>query len=175
MAFLFSFFFRNNSHIHCQHLGDYIHKYRYIKCGFFQIFQIFPINVKGSAGSLISLANSSSSWMITYTFNFMMEWSSSGRTNTTLIFFFPFCFIYLILLLLIISWNANLGTFFFFSAIGGLTVPFIAKLVPETKGRTLEEIQESMIHYCFWCYDFAQFSRETTRNFVVCGPNWNLS
>ncbi|KAL5701519.1 hypothetical protein ACHQM5_026845 [Ranunculus cassubicifolius] len=75
--------------------------------------EIFPINVKGVAGSLVTLVNWFGAWAVSYTFNFLMSWSSSG-------------------------------TFFLYSGIGAITVLFVAKLVPETKGKTLEEIQASI-------------------------------
>ncbi|KAL5061038.1 hypothetical protein RYX36_032642 [Vicia faba] len=75
--------------------------------------EIFPINVKGSAGSLVTLVNWLCSWIVSYAFNFLMTWSSTG-------------------------------TFLGFAVVCGFNVIFIAKVVPETKGRTLEEIQASL-------------------------------
>ncbi|CAN1167826.1 Sugar transporter ERD6-like 5 [Linum perenne] len=75
--------------------------------------EIFPMNVKAVAGTLITLVNWSSSWVMTYSFNFMMQWSPAG-------------------------------TFFILAVTCGATVVFTFKLVPETRGRTLEEIQASM-------------------------------
>ncbi|GAV63223.1 Sugar_tr domain-containing protein [Cephalotus follicularis] len=40
--------------------------------------EVFPINIKGSAGSLVTVLNSLCSWIVSYTFNFMMDWSSAA-------------------------------------------------------------------------------------------------
>ncbi|KAJ1297028.1 hypothetical protein BS78_01G346700 [Paspalum vaginatum] len=75
--------------------------------------EIFSINMKAIGGSLVTLVSWLGSFAISYSFNFLMDWSSAG-------------------------------TFFMFSAASLVTVLFVAKLVPETKGKTLEEIQDSL-------------------------------
>ncbi|XP_073027673.1 sugar transporter ERD6-like 16 isoform X9 [Primulina eburnea] len=75
--------------------------------------EIFPIHVKGIAGSLVVLVNWSGAWAVSYTFNFLMSWSPPG-------------------------------TFSVYAGFCALAVLFVAKIVPETKGRTLEEIQASI-------------------------------
>ncbi|TYH56963.1 hypothetical protein ES332_D08G057200v1 [Gossypium tomentosum] len=42
--------------------------------------EIFPINVKGAAGSLVNLEHWFGAWAVSYTFNFLMDWSPSGIT-----------------------------------------------------------------------------------------------
>ncbi|KAL0005796.1 hypothetical protein SO802_013357 [Lithocarpus litseifolius] len=79
------------------------------------ISEIFPINIKGSAGSICNAVNWFCTWLVSFTFNFLVEWSPAG-------------------------------TFFIYGSMSCLGVLFIAKLVPETKGRTLEEIQASLTH-----------------------------
>jgi hypothetical protein len=37
--------------------------------------------VKGAAGSLVVLVNWLGAWAISYTFNFLMSWSASGKEN----------------------------------------------------------------------------------------------
>ncbi|XP_068659146.1 sugar transporter ERD6-like 7 isoform X2 [Aristolochia californica] len=75
--------------------------------------EIFPINVKGTAGSLATAVNWFGSWVASYTFIFLTNWSQSG-------------------------------TFFLYAGVYAAAVVFVAILVPETKGKTLEEIQASM-------------------------------
>ncbi|XP_007226898.2 sugar transporter ERD6-like 16 [Prunus persica] len=75
--------------------------------------EIFPIDIKGVGGSLVVLVNWSGAWIVSYTYNFLMRWSSPG-------------------------------TYFLYSAVCLLTILFVAKVVPETKGKTLEEIQASL-------------------------------
>ncbi|KAL1196370.1 Sugar transporter ERD6-like 14 [Cardamine amara subsp. amara] len=76
--------------------------------------EIFPVDVKGAAGTVCNLASSISSWLVTYFFNFLLQWSSTG-------------------------------TFVIFAVVIGLGFIFTAKLVPETKGKSLEEIQSFFI------------------------------
>ncbi|KAJ0726529.1 putative MFS transporter superfamily [Helianthus annuus] len=45
--------------------------------------QIFPINIKGSAGSLVTVVNWFGSWVVSYAFNFLMKWSSEGPLSHT--------------------------------------------------------------------------------------------
>ncbi|XP_010528847.1 PREDICTED: sugar transporter ERD6-like 3 isoform X1 [Tarenaya hassleriana] len=78
--------------------------------------EIFPMNVKVSAGTLVTLANWSFGWIIAYAFNFLLQWSESG-------------------------------TFLIFSSFCAATVAFVYVLVPETKGRSLEEIQASLADF----------------------------
>ncbi|XP_054809921.1 sugar transporter ERD6-like 6 isoform X2 [Prosopis cineraria] len=74
--------------------------------------EILPINIKGLAGSVATLANWLCSFLITMTANLLLTWSSGG-------------------------------TFTVYAVVSAFTVAFAAIWVPETKGRTLEEIQSS--------------------------------
>lgn len=75
--------------------------------------EIFPINIKGAAGSLATLVNWFGAWAISFTFNFLLSWSSYG-------------------------------TFIIYAAINAGAIVFVIKMVPETKGRTLEQIQAAI-------------------------------
>ncbi|XP_010533252.1 PREDICTED: sugar transporter ERD6-like 6 [Tarenaya hassleriana] len=72
--------------------------------------EILPVNIKGLAGSIATLANWFFSWLITMTANLLLAWSSGG-------------------------------TFTLYALVCAFTVVFVRLWVPETKGKTLEEIQ----------------------------------
>ncbi|XP_057814283.2 sugar transporter ERD6-like 6 isoform X3 [Cryptomeria japonica] len=74
--------------------------------------EILPINVKGIAGSVATVANWSLSWAVTMTINLLLEWSKTG-------------------------------TFMLYALFSALTLTFVVLFVPETKGKTLEEIEAS--------------------------------
>ncbi|XP_022155641.1 sugar transporter ERD6-like 7 [Momordica charantia] len=75
--------------------------------------EIFPINIKGLGGSMATLTNWFGAWACSYTFNFLMAWSSYG-------------------------------TFIIYAAINALAIGFVVMVVPETKGRSLEQIQAAI-------------------------------
>ncbi|XP_030469714.1 sugar transporter ERD6-like 6 isoform X2 [Syzygium oleosum] len=74
--------------------------------------EILPANIKGLAGSMATLANWMTTWIITVTANSLLDWSAGG-------------------------------TFTIYTVVAACTVVFVILFVPETKGRTLEEIQLS--------------------------------
>ncbi|XP_057470347.1 sugar transporter ERD6-like 6 [Actinidia eriantha] len=74
--------------------------------------EILPINIKGLAGSVATLANWFFAWVVTMTANLLLNWSPGG-------------------------------TFTIYMIMCAFTVVFATLWVPETKGRTLEEIQWS--------------------------------
>ncbi|KAL0414661.1 UNVERIFIED_CONTAM: Sugar transporter ERD6-like 16 [Sesamum radiatum] len=103
--------------------------------------EIFPIYIKGIAGSLVCLVHWSVAWLISYTFNFLMAWNAIGEqllqpcpiknlNNTFTVF--------------LIRQLMTTGTFWIYAGFCLLTVLFVAKIVPETKGKTLEEIQAAL-------------------------------
>ncbi|CAI8614142.1 unnamed protein product [Vicia faba] len=75
--------------------------------------EIFPVNIKGQAGSIATLVNWFAAWLCSYTFNFFMSWSSYG-------------------------------TFILYAAINALAILFIVVVVPETKGKSLEQLQAAI-------------------------------
>ncbi|KAK2411178.1 hypothetical protein P8452_71827 [Trifolium repens] len=75
--------------------------------------EILPVNIKGLAGSIATMANWLVAWIITMTANLLLTWSSGG-------------------------------TFTIYTIVAAFTVVFTSLWVPETKGRTLEEIQFSL-------------------------------
>ncbi|XP_038905428.1 sugar transporter ERD6-like 6 isoform X2 [Benincasa hispida] len=102
--------------------------------------EILPINIKGLAGSMATLANWFIAWLVTMTANLLLEWSNGG-------FFFLLPSLSLnnrialdsnMLLLLLAA-----GTFAIYMLVSAFTMAFVILWVPETKGRTLEEIQFS--------------------------------
>ncbi|XP_024973972.1 sugar transporter ERD6-like 7 [Cynara cardunculus var. scolymus] len=75
--------------------------------------EIFSINIKGAAGGLATLVNWAGAWVVSFTFKFLMDWSSYG-------------------------------TFLLYAAVNVGSIVFTIKMVPETKGKTLEQIQASI-------------------------------
>lgn len=74
--------------------------------------EILPVNIKGLAGSVATLANWLTAWIVTVTATLLLDWSTGG-------------------------------TFAIYAAVTAFTLVFVVIWVPETKGRTLEEIQWS--------------------------------
>ncbi|KAK3415690.1 hypothetical protein EUGRSUZ_H01571 [Eucalyptus grandis] len=75
--------------------------------------EIFPINIKGVAGGFATLVNWFGAWAVSYTFNYLMSWSSYG-------------------------------TFLLYAVINAAGMVFVITVVPETKGRSLEQIQTAI-------------------------------
>ncbi|KAK1586326.1 hypothetical protein Q3G72_001345 [Acer saccharum] len=74
--------------------------------------EILPVNIKGLAGSIATLLNWLTSWVVTMTANLLLTWSTGG-------------------------------TFTIYTITSALIIAFVALWVPETRGRSLEEIQNS--------------------------------
>jgi predicted MFS family arabinose efflux permease len=76
------------------------------------IAEIYPLRVRGTAMSLATVANWGANFLVAATFLSLVKWIGQG------------------------------GTFMLYAAIGVCAWFFVFRLVPETKGKSLEEIQE---------------------------------
>ncbi|KAK8928389.1 Sugar transporter ERD6-like 6 [Platanthera zijinensis] len=74
--------------------------------------EILPVNIKGLGGSVATLANWLTAFIVTMTATFLLNWSTGG-------------------------------TFAVYALVSIFSLVFVIVWVPETKGRTLEEIQWS--------------------------------
>lgn len=102
--------------------------------------QILPVNIKGLAGSIATLANWFFSWLVTMTANLLLAWSSGGFSlspspslSETIELFLDWNFRFFFFF-----WT---GTFTLYALVSAFTVVFVTLWVPETKGKTLEELQ----------------------------------
>lgn len=102
--------------------------------------QILPVNIKGLAGSTATMANWLISWIVTMTANLLLTWSSGGLC---LCFLSSWISCMLVNIMLTFFWPYT-ATFTIYTVVAAFTVVFTALWVPETKGRTLEEIQFSL-------------------------------
>lgn len=124
------------------------------------------MNVKVSAGTLVTVTNWACGWIITFTFNLLMQWNASGKYSfdvymsflTTMFILYVFFFLknclYVLITLILqgtlqyihipdyLVNNFFSGTFLIFSSVSAASIVFIYLIVPETKGRSLEEIQK---------------------------------
>ncbi|KAF3595005.1 hypothetical protein DY000_02024006 [Brassica cretica] len=95
--------------------------------------EIFPIDIKGVAGGMATLVNWFGAWAVSYTFNFLMSWSSYGKLYYTIDFSPKQS--------LKTGKKNGAGTFVIYAVINALAIVFVIAVVPETKGKTLEQIQ----------------------------------
>lgn len=102
------------------------------------VVQILPVSIKSLGGSVATLANWFSAWIVTMTANLLLTWSKGGF-SLSLRFS-----IGIHTMLGVTLKTVNLaGTFAIYALVSAFTVVFVKLWVPETKGKTLEEIQQS--------------------------------
>ena len=107
----------------------------------FAFCQILPVSIKSLAGSFATLANWLTSFGITMTANLLLSWSAGG-TFVLLLCRVESYMLYQSLHRLSLFPNCT-GTFAAYMIVSAFTLVFVIIWVPETKGRTLEEIQWS--------------------------------
>ncbi|XP_051140416.1 sugar transporter ERD6-like 6 isoform X2 [Andrographis paniculata] len=100
--------------------------------------EILPVSIKSLAGSVATLANWLSASIVTMTANLLFTWSTGGSLSISLK-----ALSFWLLRILIHHIVTCTGAFAIYALISAFTLAFVVLWVPETKGRTLEEIQSS--------------------------------